>query len=298
MAEISVIVTVYNREKYLKQCLDSLKNQTYTDFEAIIIDDGSTDSSPEIEKTYTEDKRFNLILSEHIGFPAAKNLGLAKATGKYVIFLDSDDWAYPQWLEYLHKAIDMTGADISTCYYDEFIEGKAEPKAEPKPEDYAKAPFTIVEYKYLKMNLIYNRFCSSYLWNKLVKKELYDGIVFPDQPSITDISEIYKIFDKAQYVVQVPLNLIHYRRHAASMGGLAEDKDVDYFVFRAKVLEDSASFVWNNYPQSRFVTQLMLYSELKKTQELIGKLNYKKYIDRPFFQMALSTKVDKVISKQ
>lgn len=297
MAEISVIVTVYNREKYLKQCLDSLKNQTYTDFEAIIIDDGSTDSSPEIEKTYTEDKRFNLILSEHIGFPAAKNLGLAKATGKYVIFLDSDDWAYPQWLEYLHKAIDMTGADISTCYYDEFIEGKAEPKEEPAAEVYEKNPLPLAEYKYLKMNLIYNRFCSSYLWNKLIKKELYDGIVFQDQMALSDISEIFKIFDKAEYIVQVQLPLIHYRRHHASMGGESLKSGLDYFIFRAKILEDSVSFVWNNYPQSRFVTQLMLYSELKKMQKLVGDLNYAQHIDREFFREVLSAKPDKYIFK-
>ena len=90
---ISIIVTCYNREKYIKECLESVKNQTYTNFECIIVDDGSTDSSRSIIETYLDDPRFKYYPIDHVGFPEAKNVGLSKVTGAYTIFLDSDDVA-------------------------------------------------------------------------------------------------------------------------------------------------------------------------------------------------------------
>ena len=96
---ISVIITIYNREKFLEECLQSLKNQTYKNFEAIMFDDGSTYNSLEIARKYQkEDNRFKLIASEHVGFPEAKNIGLRSVNGDFIIFLDSDDSVYPQWL--------------------------------------------------------------------------------------------------------------------------------------------------------------------------------------------------------
>ena len=294
---ISIIVTVYNRENYLKECLDSVKNQTYKNFECLIIDDGSTDSSINIINSYLEDTRFKLIASKHVGFPEAKNIGLRNATGDYIIFLDSDDSAYPQWLEFLYDTIVKTGADISTCYYDEYLEGKAKKRDEPAAEFYLTHPLPIAEYSYLKMNTIYHKFCSSYLWNKLVKKELYSDIVFKDQIALSDISEIYKIVDKANKVAQIQLPLIHYRRHLKSMGAETTKKGLDYFIFRANVLADSSSFVWAKYPQSRFVTKMMLASELQRIIKAVGKENYNKYIDRPFFKEVIMSKPKQYLFK-
>ena len=285
---ISVIVTIYNREKLLNECLDSLKAQTYKDFEVIMVDDGSTDNSITIAQKYAdEDNRFKLIKSEHIGFPAAKNLGLSKVQGDYIIFLDSDDSAYSQWLEFLYHAIELTGADISTCYYDEYDEKKAE---EPTQDFYDKNPFFITEYAFFKMHLIYHKFCSSYLWNKLVKKEIYDTITFnKDQLAMSDISEIYKIMDKANKVAQVQMPLVHYRRHAESMGAESVRKGIEYFILRANILAESVKFVWDKYPQSRFIAKVVLMQELQRINQAIGNLNFKKFIDRPFFkEIALS----------
>ena len=140
------------------------------------------------------------------------------------------------------------------------------------------------------MNLIYNKLCSSYIWNKLVRKELYDRITFKDQIALSDISEIYKVVDKANKVVQVQLPLVHYRRHQASMGQESTKEGLDYYKFRADVLEQSALFVWSHYPQSRFTTQIMLYNELTNIKKKVGNENYLKEIDRPFFREALSAK--------
>ena len=286
---ISVIVTIYNQEQFLKECLDSLLSQTYRNFEVLMIDDGSTDNSVSIAQTYTEkDNRFILIASQHIGFPAVKNLGLTKAKGDYIIFLDADDSAYPEWLEFLYRTVELAGADISTCYYDEYYDKK---KAEPPASFYITHQTYFAEYSFLKMNLIYNKLCSSYLWNKLIKKELYQDIVFKDQIALSDISEIYKIFHKAKKVIQIQLPLIHYRRHEQSMGKQTSSKGLDYYIFRVKVIEESAVFVWEHYPQSRHAVQLMLTTELQRIKKQVGDIDFKTYIYKPIFEKMLKSKV-------
>ena len=293
---ITIIVTIYNREKYLEQCLESVRNQTYKNFECIMVDDGSTDESITIAKGYADnDPRFKLITSEHVGFSAAKNIGLDKAQGKYIIFLDSDDFAYPQWLEFLYDTLVKTGSDISTCFYDEFMEGVSAPEKEPSSDFYTNNPYYIAEYSYLKMNLIYHRLCSCYLWNKLVKKEIYDTIRFKDQMALSDISEVYKIFDKANKVVQVMTPLIHYRRHMESTGGECGKKGVPYFIFRADVLEESVRFVEEHYPQSIYAAQVMILGEINRMIQWVGKEAFYSQIDRQFFRDLLKERAPRYL---
>lgn len=292
---ITVIVTIYNREKFLKQCLESLQKQTYKNFEAIMVDDGSTDNSIEIAKSFTTDKRFQLITCEHIGFSAVKNIGLDKAKGKYIIFLDSDDFVYPYWLEFLYTTAVQTGADISTCFYDEFFEGKTKSLPEPTYEECLARPFFVAEYSFLKMNLIFHRLCSCYLWNKLIKKEIYDTIRFKDQIALSDIAEIYKIVDKANKVAQVQMPLIHYRRHLESTGGECGKRGIPYFIFRMDIIEAEIRFVWEKYPQSRFAAQSALLGECHRIVRWIGKDAFMKNIDRPFFREVLSAKPRKYV---
>lgn len=90
--KISVIVPVYNVEKYLKQCLDSIVNQTYKNLEIIIVNDGTKDNSMKIVENYLQDNRIKVINKENGGLASARNSGLEKVTGKYISFIDSDDW--------------------------------------------------------------------------------------------------------------------------------------------------------------------------------------------------------------
>ena len=121
---VSIIVTIYNSEKYLKEALDSIVNQTYQDYEVIMVNDGSADNSGAIALSYTSDQRFKLINSEHVGFPQAKNIGLSNIHGDYVIFFDSDDIVHHQWLELLIKPILENNVDISYCDYVKFNDGE------------------------------------------------------------------------------------------------------------------------------------------------------------------------------
>ena len=114
--KISIIIPVYNVEKYLHECLDSIINQTFKDLEIICVDDGSTDKSSEILEEYEQkDKRFTVISQPNKGVSAARNRGMQQAKGKYIMFVDSDDYVHPRFYELLLQALKEEGADIAGC---------------------------------------------------------------------------------------------------------------------------------------------------------------------------------------
>ena len=115
---ISVIVPVYNVEEYLEECLDSIKNQTFTDIEVLLVNDGSTDGSKEICEKYCEkDRRFKLINQENQGQSVARNRGLRASTGEFITFVDSDDIIKDDMLEQLLKNMTSQDIDIVECWY-------------------------------------------------------------------------------------------------------------------------------------------------------------------------------------
>lgn len=114
MPKISVIIPVYNVEKYLPRCLDSIVNQTFKDIEIICVNDGSTDDSSKILEQYAKkDKRITIITQKNSGPSSARNTGLKHARGEYIGFIDSDDWVDTNFYELLLKNIDMNDADIA-----------------------------------------------------------------------------------------------------------------------------------------------------------------------------------------
>ena len=113
---ISVIVPVYRVEKYLPACIDSILNQTFTDFELILVDDGSPDRCPEIcDETAKRDARVRAIHQANQGLSAARNAGIEAAHGAWLSFVDSDDFLAPDFLETLHDAAVRAGADCALC---------------------------------------------------------------------------------------------------------------------------------------------------------------------------------------
>ena len=121
MPEISIIVPVYNTRKYLPRCLDSLLSQTFTDFELLLIDDGSTDGSAELCESYAaRDSRVRLVRSERLGVGFARNLGLKEAKGDYIMFCDSDDFTEPEWAQTLLDAVKAHPSSLPNCDYAEY----------------------------------------------------------------------------------------------------------------------------------------------------------------------------------
>lgn len=121
MPEISVIVPVYNVEKYLRQCIESIKMQTFENWELILVDDGSLDNSGSICDEYAQsDNRIKVVHKENGGVSTARNFGLAIAAGKYISFIDSDDYIVPKFFEIMLEKLLTYKADIVRCGFYEF----------------------------------------------------------------------------------------------------------------------------------------------------------------------------------
>ena len=119
LPKISIIIPMYNVEKYLRRCLDSVKNQTFSDFQAICVDDGSPDNSGKIAEEYAAaDKRFVVVHKENGGLSDARNAGMPYAKGEYIMFLDSDDFIHPQTMEISYSMAKRDGTDIVSFTYD------------------------------------------------------------------------------------------------------------------------------------------------------------------------------------
>ena len=115
---ISIIIPVYNTEKYLRRCFDSIIIQTYKSIEIIIINDGSTDNSLSIIQEYeNKDNRIIVIDKKNEGVSSARNIGIEQATGEYIMFCDSDDSVHPQWCEYMLKQIKRYSSDLISCQH-------------------------------------------------------------------------------------------------------------------------------------------------------------------------------------
>ena len=123
MAEVSIIVPVYQVENYIRQCIDSILAQTFTDFELILVDDGSKDQSGQICDAYAGmDERVKVIHKKNGGLSDARNRGMDQAVGNYFMFVDSDDYIAPTMIEYLYQHILNENADIAACNYLYFFE--------------------------------------------------------------------------------------------------------------------------------------------------------------------------------
>lgn len=202
--KVSVIVPVYNVSAYLEECIQSLINQTYSNLEIILVDDGSTDGSGEICDRYAlSDTRIKVIHQENGGAGKAKNTALDVATGNYITFADSDDWLDLSFIERLLFAMRSTGADIVQCAFNKVRKSKTE---------YVETP----PYGEFEVELYLNRFLKDWtgclLWNKLFKKELMEDLRFYEGRVIDDEFFTYQAAMKAKKIVVISDALYYYRQ--------------------------------------------------------------------------------------
>ncbi len=213
--KISVIMPVYNTEKYLRETLETVINQTLKDFEIICIDDGSTDNSLEILKEYaSKDNRITLITQENLYASTARNAGLSISKGKYLSFLDSDDLFMPHMLETLYTHAEEEKVDVVACQFQELDNetNRIREKAEDSFFDLKnnKAVFTPKERK----DEIF-QICPPAPWNKLFRKELFTNneIFYQSQPSYDDTYVGYISMALARKIKLINDVLITYRIH-------------------------------------------------------------------------------------
>lgn len=194
---ISVIVPVFNVENYLNRCIDSILNQTYKNFELIIVDDGSFDHSPSICDVYkNKDSRVKVIHKSNGGLSDARNSGLDIAKGKYIFFVDSDDWLEEDALEYLYILIKKYNADFAFAENNRSeIKRKIRQPKEIKENLWDQKTFL---KKFFKINTQIN---VQYAWAKLYKKELFDNVRYPVGVTNEDIPSTFQIALSSRRIV-------------------------------------------------------------------------------------------------
>lgn len=203
----SIIIPVYQVAPYLPECLDSILAQTERDWEAILVDDGSTDDSGAICDAYAQkESRFRVIHQKNAGAANAKNTGLDFAKGEYIAFLDSDDTVAPQWLEISLAA--MKNADVVEYGFDlHTLQGYRHSELLPTAE------FSAEEY----LNQYIDHWQCSLFWNKLFRAKLLDNIRFhKERRCIDDEFFTYKVVACAEKIVRIPDVLYHYRQRKSS----------------------------------------------------------------------------------
>lgn len=276
---ISIIINVYNGEKYINKCLDSVINQTYTNLEILIINDGSTDKTLEICEKY-KDERIKIITTENQGLSFSRNTGIDNAKGEYLYFVDVDDFIELDTIEYLYNLSQKYDADIVTCECKEIynynfkIETKKEIIRSLSNEEMLKA-FLLKQIN----------FCDS-TWNKLIKKDIFNDIRFHNK-TINDLTTTYKLIIKSKKIIYSNQIKYFYYRNQDSVT-IKKKHDLNRNIEIHKVLiqryydikEMYPSLIENDISMAKGI--IMLYSrnnkELRKYLDNEGTLQWFKKI--------------------
>ncbi len=195
---ISVIVPVYNAEKYLGKCVNSILNQDYKDIELILVDDGSKDSSPAMcDEFAKQDKRIKVVHKENGGPAKARNTGLDIAKGEYIAFVDSDDWLEPDMYSHLIELIKINNADMAFC---EIALNHANGEIIKKHRVDGELVMTRLEamaHRFDGSDII-----SDSLVNKVYKKSVFENVRLPEDRCIgEDSSTVYRLVDNSNIIV-------------------------------------------------------------------------------------------------
>ncbi len=287
---ISIIIPVYNGEKYLSKCIDSILSQTYQNLEIILVDDGSIDSSPKICDEYSKkDNRIKVIHKKNGGVSSARNIGIAESTGDYIGFVDSDDYIELNMYENLFKALKDNNTEISMCGYNELENNKITKSIIPNQN-------TISGEELLKD--IFEELFRPVVWNKLFKRCLFfngsNQICFPENVTFgEDALMIVSILNATDNISIVHKALYNYNIFNNSLShNLTDEKKLSIIYYR-DTLKDICSVKFpnlsNQLDEACFnITILILtelhFSNLKDKNDYINSLkkDIKKYHPQKF----------------
>lgn len=269
---VSVIVPIYNAQRYIRRCLDSIRAQTFQNFEVIMINDGTTDSSADIAAEYTADPRFKLYNQDNRGVGCTRNRALEIARGEYVAFVDSDDAIVPEHLEKLYAAASKENADIVCCSYcccDEDGGHLRTSKITKRRGVYSSEK--------LIGNIIRDISIRRYLWSKLWRRSLFisKGIAFPCI-TFEDACIIPILFYNAKRIAVITDRTYIYTCRTGSITGLtakscigdyitANEKVEDYFLSRPEYEYYISHLIYQRC-KTFFVTFAWLFVRLWRTK--------------------------------
>ena len=275
--KISIIVPIYNMEQYLERCLLSLIHQDYQNLEIILINDGSTDNSINICNKYKKiDNRIIVINKAHSGLSDTRNIGIKKATGDYIGFVDSDDYIDKDMFKNLIEGAEKYQCEISMCDLVETYNPNEKAKRDP--------------LNYIKMNkkqaleqLLYDKNIGNYVIDKLFSKTLFDNISFPIGKLYEDISTTYKLFIKANNIIYIPTTMYYYYQRSDSIvNNITRKSILDYInaVFeRYYDLKNNYNFsnLYTVYSLVNVVIKMSIWSIKIQDYELFDNTIYDYY---------------------
>lgn len=273
MKKISVIVPIYNVEKYLKKCIDSIINQTYSNLEIILVDDGSPDNCGKICDEYqVQDSRIKVIHKKNGGLSDARNAGIKEATGEIISFIDSDDFIDLDMYEYMLNEMQKENADIVICGTKiDFEKGKTNIKR-AEERKILKSKDALIELNSFKS-------FDMAVWNKLYKKEIIEGIFFPVGKKSEDYFVMYQYFDRAKNILILPEAKYHYIQRANS---ISRGKNITHDYIEGS--KQQKAFFDKKYPEISFVgntayafSYIAIYNRYIKNKLKISKNLKKKF---------------------
>lgn len=298
-ADISVIVPIYNVEEYLAECLDSILNQTKKEFEVIMVDDGSTDSSGEIAKSYAEKyPNFHYLYKENNGLGCARNYGVAHSDSKYIIFMDSDDRISEDLYEKMFNAAEKNGSDLTICNV-----ARCNSKKTWSSSLHKIAFSNIDSNTHITKNT--NLFYDTTSWNKLILRSFYEenNFAFPENILYEDIPVTIPMHFKANNVSVVESAYYYWRvRDGATKSITQTTDDFTNLYDRLSVLKMVNKFIEDNNIEDSYKIQwqikllqidLIIYinncttlpeETFRKTLDIVNEF-IDEYIDEAVFSM-------------
>lgn len=237
---ISVIIPVYNVEKYLEKCVKSVINQTYKNLEIILVDDGAKDNSGAMcDELAKLDDRIIVIHKQNGGLSDARNHGLNIAKGEYIGFVDSDDYIAEDMFETLYNTIVENEADISIVSFYEMYNNKLIGGRD-------SGNLEIFNKLEAMKELLIDTKIQSYAWNKLFKRELFSDLKFPTGKNFEDIATTLLLFEKCERVALLEKPKYYYLRRDDSIVGVRNSKTyTDYL----EVILDKYLYLKDKYPE-------------------------------------------------
>lgn len=276
---ITIIIPVYNVEKYLNKCIKSIINQTYTNLEINLIDDGSIDNSGKICDEFSKkDKRINVFHINNHGVSYARNYGLRYSNGKYLIFIDSDDWLEKNMIEVLYKNLVLYNSDVIACdYYFNYENNEIKHNARQNIE--------VIDDKHKMLTYLFDdSFYGGYLWNKLIKKDILKNskLKFDENVKICeDLLFLSKVINKIKRIVYIPNEaLYHYRKRPDSAVNFNYTlKDITKLIPLKYFLDNNYNCYYKNLNYQYFILNCQSIYILKKE-----KINDKKSLKKLKFE--------------
>jgi glycosyltransferase family protein len=258
--KISIIVPIYNAEPYLKKCIDSILNQTFKDYELILVNDGSRDRSGKICDDYAlQDNRIRVFHKENGGQATARNLAIEVAKGDYIGFIDSDDWIEPDMYELLYQLCIEHECDIANCTTMIYFKNRTLINGE--------YPLVIHDRFEAMRTMLEGKLYDEVVCTKLIKKELLKNVRFPTGIMYEDTAFTYKVIDNCHKLASLGVPKYHYVKHDNS----TMDRAIKYLNTDAvKIYDEMYDFIAKHYPDFTEYVILKLANNAMKILNLIS----------------------------